>query len=226
MAFALIRPRTIWWPTLLGWACLLGVFAAGLLLWCFKAEPFLALTQRAPADVLVVEGWPDDEALRAARDEFVRGGYRFVVATGARMGERWTGLRWSMAEETERVLLKLGLSREQVILAKPEDVERHRTFASAVAVWRTLQARGIAPKAINVFSLSVHARRSRLVYAKVQRPAVPVGVISWSPAGYGTEPWWESSSRTLELLKETVGYPYELLLNSGRTSNSPQPPGN
>ena len=221
MPLPLIRQRTIWWPTLAGWAVIATIIAGLGLTWYWRAESFFSLTERQPADVLVVEGWTDEDALKAAKDEFVQSGYRFVVATGGMTSGRWSGQRWSLAEEAERILLKAGLPREQVILAKPADVERHRTFASACAVSRTLRDRGIRPKAINVFSQGVHGRRSRLVYAKAQISPVPVGVISWTPATYGTEGWWSSSSRTLELLKETVGYPYELLLNSGRFSNDP-----
>jgi hypothetical protein len=119
----------------------------------------------------------------------------------------------------------LGLSKEQVIAAASEDVHNHRTFASAIAVSRALQQRGIQSKAVNVFTLSVHARRSRLVYAKVLPSEMAVGVISWAPPGYYSEPWWHSSERTLDLLKESVGYPFEALLNSGRLSNSAIQPG-
>jgi hypothetical protein len=108
-----------------------------------------------------------------------------------------------------------------VILAKPPDVQNHRTFASAVAVWRILHARGIQTKAVNLFTQGAHARRSRLVFAKVLLPETKVGVISWNPPGYDAGPWWKSSDRALELLKETVGVLYESVLNSGRTSNSP-----
>ena len=221
MSFQVIKQRTIWWPTFTGWAVIVTILTGLGLTWCWRAESFFSLTERQPADILVVEGWTNADALAEVKNEFVRGGYRFVVATGGMTSERWSGQRWSLAEESARVLLQSGLPKEQVILAKPADVERHRTFASAVAVWRTLRERGIQPKSINVFSLGVHGRRSRLVYAKVEGSTVPVGVISWSPGDQRAASWWNSSSRTLELLKETVGYPYELLLNSGRWSNDP-----
>jgi hypothetical protein len=99
--------------------------------------------------------------------------------------------------------------------------ESHRTFESAVAVWRVLRDEGIRPNSLNLFSFGAHARRSALVFGKVFANEAKVGVIGWSPPEYKSEPWWRSSERSRELLDETVGYLYEFLLNSGRPSNSP-----
>ena len=93
----------------------------------------------------------------------------------------------------------------------------------AVSAWRSLHAAGAMPSAINVYTRGAHARRSRLVFAKVFGPATKVGVISWQPTDFAAEHWWHSSERTEDLIKETVGYTFELLFNSGRLSNSPDP---
>ena len=220
MTLSLFKRRTIWWPTWRGWAGLSLIFGIFAVWWYFEAEPFLSQTERQPADILVVEGWIGIDGITAAKAEFERGGYRFVVAAGGMSGNRWDRRQWSYATEAEELLLRLGLSREQVILAIPQDVPSHRTFASAVAVVRTLQSRGLQAKALNIFTLGAHARRSRLVFAKVQQPGTEVGVISWAPPGYYAGPWWRSSDRALDLIKESLGYPFEVLLNSGRLSNS------
>src|SRR4029077_8696711 len=96
-----------------------------------------------------------------------------------------------------------------------------RTFESAVAAWRALQAVGIHPRTVNVFTFGPHARRSRLVFAKADGPGTDVGVIGWIPSGYVALPWWQSSERARELLAETAGYLYEVLFNSGRGSSAP-----
>ena len=44
--------------------------------------PFLAITHRVNADVLVVEGWIHEYAIRAAAEEFRSGSYRRVFTTG------------------------------------------------------------------------------------------------------------------------------------------------
>jgi hypothetical protein len=60
-----------------------------------------------------------------------------------------------------------------------------------------------------------------LVFAKVEGPGTAVGVVDWTPSDYEGVPWWRSSERARELMLETVGYLFEALLNSGRSSNSP-----
>lgn len=75
---------------------------------------------------------------------------------------------------------------------------------------------------MNIFTLSVHSRRSRLVFSKAFPSETSVGVVSWIPSTYKLAPWWKSSDRASDLLKETVGYFFELLLNSGRWTNAPK----
>jgi len=191
--------------------------------WLTYGESYLAVTDRSQADILVLEGWIGRQGIRAAVDEFERGGYRFIVASGGLTSGRWEDQLESYASMAAQEVMRLGIPEERIVVARSANTENYRTFESAVAVWRTLQERGIKAMALNVFTLGPHARRSALVFSKVSSPGVKVGVIGWVPAEYKDEPWWQSSDRSRELLDETVGYFYEVLLDSGRRSNSPQP---
>ncbi len=220
MTFHLVQRRTIWCPTLLGWVSFVMIACAPLLLWWFQGESFLMVTQRQPAEVLVVEGWIGVDGLQAAKAEFEQGGYLYLVTAGGISYSRWDRRRWDYAEVAHDLLLEMGLPGNKIIAAQAPNAEDHRTYQSAVAVWRTLQARGIQPNSLNVFTLGAHARRSRLVFAKIC-PTAKVGVIAWTPSDYPAGPWWKSSERADAMIKETVGYLYEALLNSGRGSNAP-----
>jgi hypothetical protein len=222
----LFRRRTVWLPTPLGWACLVVAVLALPILWWFGGEDFLTVTDRQPPDILVVESWIGIEGVRAAGAEFLGSGYHHIVATGGKTGRYWSQQRWSLSDVAERELARLGIPPEKIILCTDDDAEEHRTFEFAAEIRRNLQSRGITPTSINVFTLGAHARRSRLVFAKVFAD-VPVGVIAWAPRGYRSAPWWHSSFRAEEFLKETVGYLFERCFNSGRLSNraaNPDPP--
>ena len=169
----------------------------------------------------MVEGWIGRAGLRAAADEFESGGYRFLLVCGGLTSGRWEDQPESYAEMAGREMLRLGVSKERLLVARSEDTEKYRTFESAVAVWRTLRDASIKPKGINVFTFGAHARRSGLVFSKVNSGVERIGAIGWMPPEFQGEPWWNSSERSRELLDETVGYAYEFLLNSGRPSNSP-----
>ena len=111
------------------------------------------------------------------------------------------------------------IGADKIIVAPSKATEVRRTFQSAATVLHALRKINIEPKTLNVFTYGPHARRSRLVFAKVFRPGTSVGVIAWDPPEYGSVPWWRSSQRAKELLSESAGYVFELLLNSGRLTN-------
>jgi len=220
MLSRLFQRRTIWWPTPAGWLILAVGFCVPATLWFFLGEGFLARSNRLPAEALIVEGWIGIEGVKAAKFEFETGGYRYLVAAGGLTENRWGSQRWNYATEAHDLLLRLGVPADRVINAPAPDTKAQRTFASAITVRQTLEERGLHLANANVFTLGVHARRSRLIFAKAL-PGTEVGVVSWTPSAYSPGPWWRSSERAEDLIKETAGWLFEALLNSGRMSNSP-----
>jgi len=210
------RRRTIWVPTWLGCLTLLAGFAVSVIWWWFRAESFFSLTERQPEEVLIVEGWIGIEGVTAAKEEFVSGNYTWIVTAGSLTGTRWDVRRWNTAIEASKILRGLGVDPARIIEAPAGESLSQRSFAAAEAVRERLKEKGMAPARLNVFTLGVHARRSRLIYAKVLGSPTRVGVIAWISPKDRQLPWWKSSDRAQELLKETVAYPFELLLSSGR----------
>jgi hypothetical protein len=218
----LFRRSTVIWPTWAGSCCIVFVLFLFIAAWITCGESYLAETHRSEADILVVEGWIGQKGISAAVQEFKRGGYRYIVASGGLTSGFWgENEPESYAQMAAREMIRLGFPQEEIVVATSGNTEKHRTFASAVAVWRTLRDAGIKPKALNVFTFGAHARRSALVFAKVNADAAKIGVVAWVPPEYQHERWWHSSERAKQLLEETIGYIYEVLFNSGRPSNSP-----
>jgi hypothetical protein len=216
-----VRRRTVWCLTWVGFLCILTILAGLAAVWISCGESYLTVTCRTEADILVVEGWIGRQGIAAAADEFQHGGYRLIICTGGFTSGRWEDKQASYAEMAASEMVRLGVPQSSILVATAAITENHRTFESAVAVRRTLQASGVEPKGFNVFTFGPHARRSALVFAKVNSNVSKVGVIGWVPSEFKREAWWHSSERSRELLEETVGYVYEVLLNSGRGSNSP-----
>ena len=218
----LVQRRTVWCPTWFAFFFIVGLPLVLVAWWWRCGESFLSSTQRLPAEILAVEGWIGPDGIRAAAKEFEQRGYHYIITTGGRAtNEGWEQGGSSYAEMAGRELIRSGVSKDKIIVAPARDAKSRRTYESAVAVWQALQARGIQANALNVFTFGPHARRSRLVFSKVFQPATQVGVVGWAPSGSEGMEWWRSSERAKELLTETAGYVYEILLDSGRGSNSP-----
>jgi DUF218 domain len=221
LPLSLLKRRTIPVPTLLGWVCLLGIIIAPCACWWFRGESFLSVTERRPAEILVVEGWIGREALRAAAIEFREDGARIIVTTGALSNERWSEHRYSYADMARFELIQAGVPADRILAAPAVQVETQRTFEMAAAAFRVISATGSPVTAVNVFTIGPHARRSRMVFRKVFQPGIKVGVVSWAPPNYSTERWWHSSERAGDFLKETACYFFEAVVDSGRNSNVP-----
>ena len=216
----LLKRQTVWWPTSLGWVAILLAVTI-LLSWSFLAgEAFLSLTDRLPeAEVLVVEGWIGHDGVRAAAAEFHQHGYAYIATTGGPSLGRWENTHSTYAEMAGLELIESGVPPEQIIIAPCKQTESRRTFESAAAVLRALHAKNLKPDTINVFTYGPHARRSRLVFAKVFSNDAHVGVVAWQPPEDGSGPWWRSSRRAKQMLSESLGYIFEVLLNSARLTN-------
>lgn len=220
MRILLFKKRLVPLPTFAG-CVLLAILASIPIVWLGSyGEEFLSLTERQPAEVLVVEGWIGIDGINAAKTEFEQGRYKYIVTSGGPTNNRWERQQWNYATEAYDLLIKLGVPPDRAIEAAAPRTGNHRTFEAASVVRQILDQRGLHPESVNLFTFGTHARRSRLVFAKALHSSVKVGVVSWIPPRFLDGPWWRSSERSLDLLKESVGYIFEVFLNSGRFSNS------
>jgi hypothetical protein len=198
----LVERRSIWWPTWQGWLVIVLV-GGGLAVGTFRnAERFLSLTQRVPADVLVVEGWIGTSALQKAAQEFQQGRYRSLVAVGG-----WPGhATQTLARFAAADLIRMGCPTNRLIIGLPSDKPEDRTYESAKSARETLEKHEIRVASVMVYTEGAHARRSRLVFQKVFGPTVSVGVISYRNPGDDQKPWWNSTVRAKTVIEESCGW--------------------
>ena len=71
--------RECWSLTWRGRFLVLGLMAATLTFLVLEAEPFLAPTERVPADLLVIEGWTQPFTMKQAANEFTSGRYQRAI---------------------------------------------------------------------------------------------------------------------------------------------------
>jgi hypothetical protein len=210
--FGCFRRRQAWCLTWRG-LVLLGVLLIALgVAAVHEIHPFLAVTRPIPANILIVEGWGPDFAMKAATEEFSRSHYDKLYVTGG-------PLEWgaplsehsSYAQLGAAILEKLGMSPGQVQPVPAPLVQQDRTYISAVALRKYLDAHGVPHPAMNLISIGPHARRSRLMFEKAFGKGTKIGIVALEPHDYNPRRWWHSSQGVRGVLSETFAYAYARL---------------
>jgi uncharacterized SAM-binding protein YcdF (DUF218 family) len=183
---------------LMGWLVLVNVY------------PFLALTHRLNADVLVVEGWIHKFAIRAAVEEFQSRHYQRVFATGGPVvgSGGYTNDYNTSASVGADLLKENGLAGESLQMVPSRVMGRDRTYWSAVALRNLFRDQNVAVGGINVVTEDLHARRTRLLFQKALGPKVAVGIISIPNPDYDAKRWWCYSEGVKDVISEGAAYLY------------------
>ena len=201
----------------LSWRGWLIVFAGVLLsfsLFLFRIYPFLAVTHRVDTNVLVVEGWIHEYAIRAALKEFQSNHYQRVFTTGGPVEGTGGYINDYNTEASvgADLLRKNGLSNESPQMVPSRVIDRDRTYGSAVVLRNWFREHNMPVRSINVVTEDVHARRTCLLFQKALGHDVAVGVIAVTNRDYDASHWWGYSEGVKDVFAESVAYIYVRLL--------------
>jgi uncharacterized SAM-binding protein YcdF (DUF218 family) len=175
--------------------------------------PFLAITHRVHANILVVEGWIHEYAIRAAIKEFQSNQYQRIFTTGGPVvgsGGYINDFRTSASVGAD-LLEKNGLANGSVQIVPSRITDRDRTYASAVALRNWFRNHNIAVHSINIVTEDLHARRTRLLFQKAFGKEVHVGIIAVANADYPANRWWHYSEGLKDVVSEFAAYLYAKL---------------
>jgi uncharacterized SAM-binding protein YcdF (DUF218 family) len=201
----------------LSWRGWLIVFAGVLLsfsLFLFRIYPFLAVTHRVDTNVLVVEGWIHEYAIRAALKEFQSNHYQRVFTTGGPVEGTGGYINDYNTEASvgADLLRKNGLSNESPQMVPSRVIDRDRTYGSAVVLRNWFREHNMPVRSINVVTEDVHARRTCLLFQKALGHNVAVGVIAVPNPDYDASHWWRYSQGVKDVFAQSVAYIYARLL--------------
>ena len=195
---------------------LILAFAVGLIsvLVFTSVYPFLAITQRVNANILVVEGWINEYAVQAAVKEFQSNHYQRVFTTGGPVVGTGGYINdfYTSASVGADLLKKWGLPDERLQMVPSRVMDRDRTYASAVALRNWFRAHDTAVSGINVITEDLHARRTRLLFQKAFGKDVQVGIIAVANVDYPANRWWHYSQGLKDVVSEFAAYLYARLL--------------
>lgn len=207
----LIR-RERWSLSTRGWGLLLLLgllIGTGLLR---GVHPYLAIDDGSNGEVLVVEGWIGGRRLDSAARAYRRGHYRAVIVVRDvdRTGDKWESGQYT-ADYVAVDLVRQGVPADAVHVLLCPTVRRDRTYTCALAVREWLDHHPGCGEALDVATLGVHARRSRLVYCKVFEAGRRIGAIGLDDVSYDPVRWWQTSEGVREVLSEVIAYGYARL---------------
>ena len=205
----LIHRQQRWTLTAQGWGIAIAFTASLIIFAITQIHPFLAVNSPIKADVLVVEGWLPDYALKQALVKFESDSYRQIITTGTPLPTGYYLAEYkNFAELSAATLKALGLETEKLVVISTPDVVKDRTYASAAAVRQWLFSSDLKLESINLFTFDVHARRSWLSYEQALAPKIKVGVIAVESLDYDSNNWWSSSAGVRSVISETIAYIY------------------
>lgn len=207
------RRRECLVPTWQGWVLLTCFCVALVVMLVLRVHPFLVVTERVQATVLVVEGWVPDYVLEEARTEFDRRHYRILYVTGGPLerGEPLSEYR-TYAALGAATLLRMGMSKESIECVPAPLTRKDRTYTSAVALKNWLHRYGAKETSINVVSLGAHARRSRLLFQQAFGEEAQVGIVAVEDRNYDSRRWWKFSQGVRTVVGELVAFMYAVVI--------------
>ena len=213
MSYELIRKKEKNSFTFLGKLLLLTIIILFIYLGIKNIYPFLSITDTVKTDVLVVEGWLPDFALKQAVEEYNLGNYKTLIVTGMpiRKGSFLTKFK-TYAEVSALTMKKFGVNAGKIIKTPtPLNVLRDRTFASALEVRNYLTETNSPITSFNIFSMACHARRSRLLFEEAFPDYFNIGIIASKDITYNSKQWWSSSKGVRTLISKAISYLYAWL---------------
>ena len=204
----LVRKTEIWRPTRWGVLLIFLLLAMAGMGLSLNLYPFLAQNHPLPqAELIIVEGWLPDAELVQMVAKTEPGALWITTGGPIKLGGSLFDEK-TYAEVTTARLQKLGVSSGAILTASAPDVASDRTYASALAVRRILEERGLLGRPANLYTLGAHSRRSFFLYKKAFGPGAPLGVIALENEKFDLRHWYKSSLAFRQVVSETIAWLY------------------
>jgi DUF218 domain len=158
---------------------------------------------------MVVEGWIPEYALARAAEDFRNKGFGLLIVTGGpvEVGHYLTGYN-SLADVGAVTLRKLGIDSSRIAAVPAPFVQKDRTYEEAVCLKRWLASSGMPEKALTLYSIGCHSRRSHLLFSRVLGKEYTVGIVACANRDYDNQHWWHYSNGVRAVADETLAYCY------------------
>ena len=205
--FDSLRARWLRWNRVL-WP-ILGIMVALVIIYTATIKDFLAINRPVHGEILVVESWYNvTPTLQDAVSAIRQGQYRKVVCVALVDPSDPQG----GGERAARYLTGMGIDPEMLQVLNVPYVEKYRTYSTAMAVRHWQQQEFPDVRSIDVFTKSIHARKSMMLYRKIFPEPLDVGIIAGQAEPFPRSRWWLSGRGIYLILRNTIGCLHALII--------------
>lgn len=177
--------------------------------YCLSIYSFLAVNMPLHGELLVIEGWLPKNVLEDAVMVFNKGPYQSIVVVGGpSTGKKADRIEDTQAFTCKQQLIGLGIPEQKMFTVPVWEVSGNRTYASAMAVAKWLEISTPHFHSIDVFTVSVHGRKSWLLYRRALGDFCQVGIISAESKKFNPTFWWLSPPGIYLVLRNTFAFAY------------------
>lgn len=201
-----------WRPTWLGWLIILIVLVGLLRFLLSYSINYLAISHPVKAKTLVVEGWVETYVVLDAMDYYRDNGYERMIVTGVPITiYEFIAPYKNTAEATIFTMKYYGFTDTIYSASIPTNVYVDRTFHTGLLVKELFDEHPDWEKSVDIYSVGVHARRSRFLFSKALGSDFQVGIIAHPDRSFQAETWWKSSKGFRNVTNEMLATPYAML---------------
>ncbi len=191
--FSLFRKSTCWRPTLLGWLFILVAMASIFRLSLDLVYNYLAIDKPVESKTMIIEGYVPSYILKDAVKTYKDENYDRLIVTGIPIvNYEYVTSYHNTGEATILALKYFGISDTIYLANIPTNVYVDRTYHTAIACKQLFDDNNW-PNDFNIYSVGVHARRSRMMFRKVFGDSFNIGVIAPRDRTFLPVGWWKSS---------------------------------
>jgi hypothetical protein len=213
MKIIFTEKKTLRLPTIYGWIVVFVAFAVVCAV-CLKGlYPFLSVNRPVKTGIMVVEGWLPDYVLDSVVCLFKSNHYEKLIVTGGPLEHGTYLMEYKTYAGLNSVQLrKMGLDSQSVIAVAAPEMKKDRTYTSALELKKWMDSTKSGFSSFNIVSMSVHSRRSLMLFKMALGKGYNIGMISFPDSGYDADRWWMSSDGFRKVTDEFIAWIYARFL--------------
>lgn len=202
--FYLFRKVHCWRPTLIGWITILVVLFILFRILLSGIYSYLAVNKPIKSGTMVVEGFVPTYVIQEVVKYYNENNYSRLIVTGIPITSyEFISKYRSTAEATILALKYFGITDTIYLADIPTNVYVDRTYHTAIAA-KELFDYNNWPKDFNIYSVGVHARRSRMMFEKAFGSDYNIGIIAPRDRTFLPDSWWRSSKGFRNISNEFI----------------------